>query len=71
MKNYSIDELKYIINTHNDINELWRGFIEKNECSPELNELIDKTIDINSKLIIDAEYELNKRNGETIDFKYS
>lgn len=64
MENFSIDELKNIVKSHKNINELWRVFLERNECSPELKETIDKAVYINSKLIVDANEELNKRTGE-------
>lgn len=64
MDNFSIDELQNIINIHNNINELWRVFLERNECSPELKETIDQAVNVNTKLIFDANEELNRRNGE-------
>ena len=64
MEDFSIDELKNIVNSHKNINELWRVFLERNECSHELKETIDKAVYINSKLIFDANEELNKRTGE-------
>lgn len=64
MEDFSIDELKNIVDTHKNINELWKVFLEKNECSPELSETIDKAVFINTKLIVDANKELEKRRGE-------
>lgn len=64
MDNFNIGELQNIINIHNNINNLWKSFLEKNECSPELKETIDQAVNINSKLIVDAKEELNRRNGE-------
>lgn len=64
MDNFSIDELQNIINIHNNINELWSVFLERNECSPELKETIDQAVNVNTKLIFDANEELNRRNGE-------
>lgn len=65
MENFSIDELKHIVESHRNINNLWGAFIEKNECTPELVETINKAVYINSKLIVDANEELNKRDSET------
>lgn len=64
MENFTIAELKQIINSHKNINELWRVFIEKNECSPEFTETIHKVVTVNSELITEANEELNMRKGE-------